>query len=80
MSEKSSISITFTENAKLSVLNMLNKDVDKSGFVVEKENPDKKVISSDGNELNIDNFGGVKKGSEIFIEDNIVSIIKLLKR
>ena len=38
------------------------------------------VKSFEGNPLTIDDFGGVKKGSELFIENNVVSLFRLKPR
>jgi len=71
--------IVFDDSSKELILELLDKTVDEEGFIVEKNNPKQRVLSSDGNELNLDDFGGVKNGSEIFIEDNVVSLVKLSK-
>jgi hypothetical protein len=44
---------------------------------VEKKDPSQKVLAIDGNELNYDEFAGIKKGSEIFIKSDLNSIVKL---
>lgn len=73
-------SITFDISVRRKVLNFLNKDVDNEGFIVEKENPKQKVLAFDGGqEVSLEEFGGVKKGSEVFIKDNLVSLMRLSK-
>jgi hypothetical protein len=72
--------ITFSgdKQTKLFVLALLNKTVDNDGYIieVESENP---VLTRKGESLHIDNFGGVRNGSEIFLEDNYVSILEDLQ-
>lgn len=79
MPEIESPKIFFDNSAKAFILELLDKEVNEEGAVVEKGNPEQKVITSDGNELFFEDFGGIKKGSEIFIEDNTVSLFRLCK-
>lgn len=79
MTELNNPKIVFDDSAKKFILDLLDKDVNDEGLIIEKANPEQKVITSDGNELYFEEFGGVKKGSEVFIENNIVSLIKISK-
>jgi len=79
MPEIESPKIFFDNSAKAFILELLDKEVNEEGAVVEKGNPEQKVITSDGNELFFEDFGGIKNGSEIFIEDNTVSLFRLSK-
>lgn len=72
--------LLFDKNAKTEVLSLLNKDVDNDGYIVEKTNPVQKVLTFDGEEIMLKDFGGLEKGSELFIKDNLVSLLKLTKR
>ncbi|MFH1127426.1 MAG: hypothetical protein ABIG84_06045 [archaeon] len=72
--------ITFTSSAKRDILDMLGKSVDNEGYIVEKGNPEQKVLTFDGEEINLDEFGGFQRGSEVFIKNNVVSLMKLAKR
>ena len=69
--------ITFEKQAKKFILDIFGKQVDVYGFVVEKNNPQQKVLTPDGDELEENQFAGVKKGSEIYIKSDILSLIKL---
>jgi hypothetical protein len=69
--------ITFDEGVKKFVLNSFDKEVTSDGFVVEKENTEQKVITPDGDELTEQNFAGIKKGSEVYIKSDIVSLVRL---
>lgn len=79
MTELKNSKIVFDDSAKLFVLELLGKTVNEEGKVVEKGNADQKVLTFDKNELYFEEFGGVKKGSEVFIENNVVSLFKLSK-
>lgn len=72
--------ITFDKSAKRDILDLLGKAVNDEDLIVEKGNPRQKVLTFDGEELSLEEFGGVQKGSEVFIKDNLVSLIRLSKR
>ena len=72
--------ITFDKKAKKEVLELLDKTVDEDGMIVEKDNPKQRVLTFDGEEISFEEFGGVQKGSEVFIKDNLVSLFRLSKR
>jgi len=80
MSMPDSPRITFDQKARKDVLELLDKAVNEEGLIVEKSNPSQKVLTFDGEEISLKEFGGVQKGSEVFIKDNVVSLIKLSKR
>lgn len=71
--------ITFDESAKLDILEFLNKTV-KDGLIVEKNTPSQKVLTFDNQEITLDEFGGVQKGSEVFIKNDLISVMKFLRR
>ena len=71
--------LTFDESMKKEVLSIFNKTLDGEGFIVEKDNPAQRVLSEDGQEVNIKEFGGIKKGSEIFIKNDLISLMRLSK-
>jgi len=73
------ITLTFDESAKIEILNFMNKKVDEEGLIVEKDNPSQKVLSIEGEEVSIDEFGGVRKGSEVFIKGDLISLMRLSK-
>ena len=72
--------ITFDKKAKKEVLELLDKTVDEDGMIVEKDNPKQRVLTFDGEEISLQELGGVQKGSEVFIRNNLVSLIRLSKR
>lgn len=72
--------LTFDDSFKEEFLDIFNKTTDSEGFIVEKVNPEQRVFSEDGQEVNIKEFGGIKKGSEVFIKKDIVSLMRLSKQ
>lgn len=68
--------ITFDNSAKTEILNSFNMTV-KDGYIVEKDNPQKIVISPEGDPLEFSKFAGIKKGSLVFMRSDITSLINL---
>ncbi|MEK7078656.1 MAG: hypothetical protein AAB929_01170 [Patescibacteria group bacterium] len=69
--------ITFDRSAKNFILDTFDKKVDGDGYIVEKST-NNKVIANDAQEIKVTQFGGIKKGSEIYIKSDIISVIRLL--
>jgi len=69
--------ITFDSSAKRDILDFFDKTVDNEGFIVEKDNPDQRVLTVDGDEVHINKFAGLRRGSEIFIKSDLLSLIEL---
>lgn len=70
--------ITFDTSVNNLILDLFDKTTDDDGFVIEKNNLER-VLTFDGRELPAKDFGGIQKGSEVFIDNNLVSLIKLSK-
>lgn len=68
--------MTFDDSSREFILSLFDKRVNENGEVLEK-NTGEVVKSFEGNPLTVDEFGGVKKGSELFIENNVVSLFRL---
>lgn len=73
------VEMTFDSSVREEILNLFDKDLDKDNFIIEKNNPFQKVITNDGQEIHLDEFGGIKRGSEIFIKSDLISIMRLSK-
>ena len=72
--------ITFDKSMKEKILELFGKSVNEEGLIVEKENRDNLVLSpEDGKPVHIDEFGGIIKGSEIFIRNDVVSLMRVAK-
>ena len=76
---KNQSTITFDELVKEDILDFLDKKVDDDGFIVEKKDPEQKVLTFDGEEISLEDFGGAKKGSEVFIKNDLISLIRFSK-
>lgn len=69
--------ITFNKSAREFILDTFSKMVGKEGYVVEKSNPTQRVLTQDGEEIHIEEFGGIRGGSEIYIKSDLMSLIQL---
>ena len=69
------ISITFNDSAKNFILDAFGKSI-KDNFIVEKNNQ-QRVLDRFGEEITVDDFAGIKKGSEVFIKSDLVSLMRL---
>jgi len=72
--------ITFQKSTKELILSFFDKIVDKDGFIVEKGDKTQMVLTPDGEEITLDEFAGIRKGSEIFIKSNLPSMIELVDK
>lgn len=70
--------LTFDDSIKEEILDIFEKSIDAEGFIVEKDNPNQRVLSEDGQEVNIKEFGGIKKGF-VFIKKDLISLMRLSK-
>ena len=70
--------ITFDTSAKREVLSFFDKTTDADGYLIEMEDPAQKVITPSGEEITFDEFAGIRKGSEIYIKNDLPSLIELL--
>lgn len=68
--------ITFDKSAKETILSFFDKVVDNAGFIVEKDDMTKRILASDGKEIKIDEFAGIKDG--VFFKYDISSIFSLV--
>lgn len=71
--------LTFDESAVEYILEEFDKDIDEEGFIVEADSRER-VLTPGGEEVPVSEFGGIAKGSEIFVEDNFASLIDYVKR
>jgi hypothetical protein len=72
--------ITFDDDSKIFILDAFNKGVDTDGFICERSHPHNRVLTPDGEEIHIDEWGGIRKGDNggfIFFKNDLVSLIKL---
>jgi len=69
--------VRFDEHSKEKLLSIMNKSIDSEGFIVEKLKTTQKVLTKDGGEIKFTEFAGVRRGSEIFIKNDINSVLEL---
>lgn len=72
--------ITFTPELKKFILATFDKAVDREGYIVESANPTQRVFTPEGEEVTLKEFGGIRKGSMIFIKSGLVSMIRLSEK
>lgn len=69
--------ITFDESAKRDILELFGKTTDDEGYVIEKDDPSTRVLTPDGEEIHIDKFAGITKGSLAFVRSDLMSLMYL---
>ncbi|MEK6846078.1 MAG: hypothetical protein AABY26_04920 [Nanoarchaeota archaeon] len=72
--------ITFSKLAVRDILELYGKSLDNEDFIVEKDNPSQRVLTPNGEEIHIEEWGGIRKGSEAFIKNDTFSLIELAKK
>jgi hypothetical protein len=70
--------ITFDFESKRKILSFFGKTIDEDGYLIEEDNPDQRVITPDGDDITLDEFAGIRKGSEIYIKSDLPSLIELI--
>ncbi len=72
-------SITFDKSAATFILGAFGKAVNKEGYITE-EGSGKFVFSRKGEPILLDEFGGIAKGSEIYLKSDIASMIDFVEK
>ena len=70
--------ITFDATSKQEILSFFGKTTDSDGYLIEADNPAQRVITPDGEDITLEEFAGIRKGSEIYIKSDLPSLIKLI--
>lgn len=70
------IKITFDSSARKDILNFFDKEVNEDNIIVESSTKEL-VLGMDGSEIYEKEFAGIKKGSEIFLKSDLISMLKL---
>lgn len=71
-------SIYFSEKNIPLILEAFGKEVNDDGYLIESESKDL-ILTPDNEEIHISKFGGLKKGSEIFLKKDLSTIIELVE-
>jgi len=72
------IKVIFNKKIKKEVLESFDKKIDDEGFIVENITAES-ALTNRGEKIKIEEFAGIKKGSEIFIKNDLVSLIDFVK-
>ena len=72
--------IIVDDSAKIDILEMFGKAIDSDGYIVEKSDPSQKVLSPEGDEMTLEKFAGITKGSLAFVRSDVVSLMNLSDR
>lgn len=69
--------ITFedTTEGKKALLQLFNKSVDQDGYIIEAQSG-VRVVSPRNEEVHIDDFAGIRPGSEIFITKDLPALLE----
>lgn len=68
--------LLFTEKALPLILEAFGKSISKDGLIINTAT-NEPVLTREGEVIEAKNFGGLKKGSEIFLKDDLYSIMNL---
>ena len=66
--------VTFSEAAKPFILEVFNKAVDKAGYIIERDTGER-IVDMYGNEVQLSDFAGIRKGSEIIVTKDLPSLL-----
>lgn len=70
--------ITFEVSAKEEILSFFDKTTDAENFIVEKGDITQRVITPDYEEVELKDFAGIRKGSQIFIKSDLPSLFSVV--
>lgn len=71
--------ITFDKRLSVEVLDAMGKKVNKEGMIVEKDTGEP-VLTKNGETVMIKELAGIKKGSQVFIKNDITSLIEFVNQ
>lgn len=74
-----STTLTFDESAAEFIIESFGKTTDGEGYIVDPER-DERETTPEGNEIHIDDFAGVEKGSQLFLDDDFTTLVEHVKR
>lgn len=71
--------VVFSEDTKDFILEIFGKKVDDDGYIVEKDTGSR-VITPEGNFVRNEDFAAVVPGSEVFVTNDMPSLLKYANR
>ena len=66
----------FNEAALPFILEIFGKEISEDGLIVESATG-RTILTPEGEALTKEKFGGIKKGSEIFLKDDLLTVMNL---
>jgi hypothetical protein len=69
-----SITYNDSEDAKRAILKIAGKSVDKYGYIIDEKG--QRVVAPNGEEVKLENFAGIRPGSEVFITNDLPSLLE----
>ena len=72
--------ITFNNDPKTKefILGLFKNSVDDENYIL--DNKGNRIIDSDRQEMTIDQLGAIKNGSQIYVKENIVSLVGFYRK
>ncbi|PYZ02651.1 hypothetical protein C8039_03060 [Halogeometricum sp. wsp3] len=74
-----STTLTFDESAAEFLIESFGKTTDGEGYIVDPQRNERET-TPEGNEIHIDDFAGVEKGSQLFLDDDFTTLVEHVKR
>lgn len=72
--------LTFDESAAEDILEAFDREVDEEGYIIDPETGEREVVPGSNQEIHIDDFSGVEKGSVLFLNDDFTTLVDHVKR
>lgn len=76
MNNKKQKKIIFTRSSLPIILKAFGKEINDSGIIIDSENKEP-IHTPEGEEITENSFGGITKGSVIFLKNDLLTAIKL---
>jgi len=71
--------LTFDASVAEDVIKEFGREVDDDGYIVDPETGNR-VETESGDQIHVDQFAGVEKGSIIFLDDDFNTLVDHMKR
>lgn len=68
--------ITFARSTRSIILNMFGKTIDDEDYIIDNKTKER-IQTLNGEEIHIEKFGGIRKGSEIFLKSDLPTYIEI---
>ena len=71
------IKVVFDGSVKKQILGIFDKEVDSQGYIREKSTSEEHIVTQSGEEIKLERFAGIRKGSEVFLKSDLPTHIEL---